>query len=72
VAASTLPEYPAGATRDLEHVRLLAERFDKYLEGARRSRRVAEELSDDDSVDLMTQIVQELERHAWFLRATIA
>src|SRR5436305_2919601 len=30
-AASTLPEYPAGTTRDLEHVALLAERFGKYL-----------------------------------------
>jgi|SRR5581483_10238213 len=72
VAASTLADYPADTTRDLDHVRLLADRFDKYLEGARRSRHAAEELGDDDTVDLMTQIVQELEKHAWFLRATIA
>src|SRR3954469_2234126 len=30
-AASTLPEYPQQASRDLEHVRLLADRFDRYL-----------------------------------------
>src|SRR3954466_10123905 len=29
---STLPEYPEETSRDLEHVRLLAERIEKYLE----------------------------------------
>jgi len=69
--ASTLPEYPQETTRDLEHVRLLAERFDRYLDGLRESRRAAEQLGDTDTVDLFTQVVTELEKHAWFLRASL-
>lgn len=68
---STLAEYPQETSRDLEHVRLLAERFDTYLEGARQSRSVAEKLADTDSVDLLTGIVTEIEKNAWFLRASL-
>ncbi len=69
--ASTLPEYPQDTTRDLEHVRLLAERFEKFLDGVRDSRRLGEELADTDTVDLLTQIVTEFEKHAWILRASL-
>lgn len=69
-ANSKLPEYPQDAVRDLEHVRLLAERIETYLEGARGSRKVAQDLADDDTVDLFTRIVAEFEKHAWFLRAS--
>ena len=66
-----LPEYPQETTRDLEHVKLLAERIEKYLEGARESRSVGEKLGDTDTVDLLTGIVTEFEKHAWFLRASL-
>jgi starvation-inducible DNA-binding protein len=69
--ASRIPEYPQETTRDLEHVRLLAERFDIYLGGLRESRGVAEKLGDTDSVDLLTGIVTTFEKHAWFLRASL-
>jgi len=68
---SRLAEYPQQTTRDLEHVRLLAERFESYLEGVRESRSVAERAADTDTVDLLTQIVTEFEKHDWFLRATL-
>ena len=68
---SRLDEYPQETTRDLEHVRLLAERFDTYLVGLRESRAVAEAHEDTDTVDLLTGIVTELEKHAWFLRASL-
>jgi starvation-inducible DNA-binding protein len=68
---SRLPEYPQETTRDLEHVRLLVERFDKYLDGVRESRGVAEARQDTDTVDLLTQVVTDFEKHAWFLRATL-
>lgn len=71
-AASRLPEYPAGTTRDLEHVKLLAERIEAYLDGVRASRRAAEKLGDGDTVDLLTGIVTEFEKNAWFLRASLA
>lgn len=69
---SRLAEYPLDTTRDLDHVRLLAERIDAYLAGVRASRAVAERLVDTDTVDLLTGVVTEFEKHAWFLRATLA
>lgn len=68
---SSLPEYPQDTQRDMEHVRLLAERIEKYLEGARESRSVGEKLGDTDTVDLLTGIITEFEKHAWFLRASL-
>ena len=68
---STLPEYPQETTKDLEHVKLLAERFDKFLEGVRASRKVAEENGDTDSVDMLTGLVTEFEKHSWMLRASL-
>ena len=72
VAKSTkLPDYPQQTSRDMEHVGLLAERISKYLDGVRESRSQAEELRDTDTVDLLTRIVSEFEKHAWFLRASL-
>jgi len=68
---SKLPEYPQDTSRDLEHVKLLAERFEKYLEGVRETRSVGEALGDTDTVDLLTGIVTEFEKNAWFLRASL-
>jgi starvation-inducible DNA-binding protein len=69
--ASRLPEYPQETTRDLEHVRLLAERIETYLDGVRESRGLSEQLGDTDTVDLLTGIITEFEKHAWFLRASL-
>jgi len=69
--SSTLPDYPQDTTRDLEHVKLLAERFDKFLVGVRESRSLAEKLGDTDTVDLLTQVVTEFEKNSWFLRASL-
>jgi starvation-inducible DNA-binding protein len=69
--SSRLPEYPQETTRDMEHVRLLAERIEKYLDGVRESRGVGERLGDTDTVDLLTGIITEFEKHAWFLRASL-
>lgn len=68
---SKLPEYPQETSKDLEHVKLLAERFEKYLEGVTEARVVAEGFSDVDTVDLFTRIGSEFEKHAWFLRASL-
>jgi starvation-inducible DNA-binding protein len=73
VAKTTrLPEYPADTTRDLDHVRLLAERIDIYLQGVRESRGAADKLADTDTVDLLTGVITGFEKNAWFLRATLA
>jgi starvation-inducible DNA-binding protein len=68
---SKLPDYPQETTRDLEHVGLLADRIEKYLEGTRESRTASEKLGDTDTVDLLTGIITEFEKHAWFLRASL-
>ena len=68
---SRLPEYEQETTRDLEHVKLLADRIEAYLAGLRQSRAVAEKETDQDTVDLLTGIVVEFEKHAWFLRASL-
>jgi starvation-inducible DNA-binding protein len=69
--ASKLPDYPQDTSRDLEHVKLLAERFEKYLDGVRETRAAGDELGDTDTVDLLTGIVTEFEKNSWFLRASL-
>ena len=69
-AASTLPDLPTGVVRGLDLVSLLADRIDAYLGGLREARDLADRLGDGDTVDLLTQIVSEFEKNAWFLRAT--
>jgi starvation-inducible DNA-binding protein len=68
---SRLPEYDQEVTRDLEHVKLLRERIEKYLAGVREARDVADHEKDQDTVDLLTGIIVEFEKNAWFLRATL-
>src|SRR5688500_15206902 len=68
---SSIPEYPQETTRDLEHVKLLADRIETYLVGCRESRKVAEVQGDTDTVDLFTTVITEFEKHAWFLRASL-
>lgn len=68
---SRIPEYPSETTKDVEHVKHLADRFDVYLDGVRESRGIAEKLGDTDTVDLFTRVVSDFEKHAWFLRASL-
>jgi starvation-inducible DNA-binding protein len=68
---SKIAEYPQETTRDLEHVKLLAERIEQYLAVCRGSRSIAEQHVDTDTVDLLTGVVSEFEKHAWFLRASL-
>ena len=68
---SGLPEYDQETSRDLDHVRLLADRIEAYLKGLRETRDLGEAEDDQDSVDLMTGIITEFEKHAWFLRASL-
>jgi starvation-inducible DNA-binding protein len=68
---SRLADYPQETSRDVEHVKLLAERFDTFLAGVRAARGVGEQNADTDTVDLLTGIVTEFEKHTWFLRASL-
>lgn len=68
---SRVADYPQETTRDLEHVRLLADRIEGYLDGVRGARGVAEKDGDADTVDLLTGVATEFEKHGWFLRASL-
>jgi starvation-inducible DNA-binding protein len=68
---SRLPEYPQETTRDMEHVRLLADRIETYLQGLHETRSLADELDDIDTADLATEVITTFEKHAWFLRASL-
>ena len=68
---SRLPEYPQETSRDIEHAALVADRIETYLHGVHQSRAVAEERADADTVDLLTQVIREFEKHAWMLRASL-
>jgi starvation-inducible DNA-binding protein len=70
-AGSRLSDYPADVTRDLQLVKVLAERMDKYIAGLHAARTVAEESGDADSEDLLTGVIRELEKNRWFLRASL-
>jgi starvation-inducible DNA-binding protein len=70
-AHSKLPEYPADTTRGMDHVRLLAERFEVFLAGLRESRTLGEKSGDLDTVDLITGVISEFEKNSWFLRASL-
>lgn len=70
-STSRLPEYPQQTVRDLEHVGLLADRLDAWLVNLRDTRQKVLELEDSDSADLLTPVITEFEKHAWFLRATL-
>ena len=69
--ASRLPDYDQDVTRDMEHVKLLAARIEAYLEGLRKTRSLADDGGDTDTVDLLTGIITEFEKHGWFLRASL-
>jgi starvation-inducible DNA-binding protein len=69
--ASRVTEYPQDTSRDLDHVRLVAERFETVLAGVRKARDTAEELGDPDTVDLLTETATGYEKQVWFLRATL-
>jgi len=68
---SRLPDYPQDVTKDLEHVALLVERLGGQLDGMRKAREVAKQNEDEDTFDLLTGMVEQFEKHAWFLHATL-
>ncbi len=70
--ASRLPDYPAELSKDLDHVKALADRIDAYLDGLRQTRALVEAQGDTITFDLLGTVVTEFEKNNWFLRATLA
>jgi starvation-inducible DNA-binding protein len=69
-ATTTLLDYPAETSRDIHHIRLLADRIEVYLRGLRASRVMVEELDDRESAALLSVVIGDFEKHHWFLRAS--
>lgn len=66
---SVIPEYPQDTVRDLDHVRHLAERFDKCLVGMKMTREMCLKLNDQDTLEMLTMVTRDMERDNWFLLA---
>ncbi len=69
---SRIAEYPTETTKDLDHVKALAERIDTYLGGVRETRSTAEQHGDTVTFDLLSGVINDFEKTNWFLRATLA
>jgi len=70
-ALSTLPEYPVETTRDLDHVRALRDRIAHYVKNVQQAKTLADKHGDDQTVDLLTEIRADFEKHGWMLNATL-
>lgn len=69
--SSRIAELPE-VSRDRDLVRLLSDRYDRFLSGVREARRAADQHADPDTSDLLTGLASETEKYAWMLRASAA
>jgi len=67
--ASTLDEYPVDATTGKETIEVVADRLAAYGEGVRAAIDAADELGDQDTADLFTQVSREIDKQLWFVEA---
>lgn len=66
---SRLPEYPTDITESMQHVECLAERYATTANGLRAAIDQAADLDDQVTSDLFTAILQDVDKHLWFLEA---
>jgi starvation-inducible DNA-binding protein len=69
--ASRLDEYNHKTTKDLEHVALLVARLGAWAKNLQVAQGVAEKHHDTATVDLLTEVIADLEKKAWFFYATL-
>jgi starvation-inducible DNA-binding protein len=68
-AMSQTPEFPAGTFRDMDVVKALADRFAAVGRAVRAAIGEADELEDQDTVDLFTEVSRDLDKSLYFLEA---
>ena len=66
-----LPDYPLNISAGHDHVNALAHTLATYGEYVRKAIALADELSDHDTADIMTQISREVDKYLWFVEAHI-
>ena len=68
-AMSHTPEFPAGTFKDMDVVTALADRFASLGKSTRAAIDGADELGDQDTVDLFTEVSRDLDQSLYFLEA---
>jgi starvation-inducible DNA-binding protein len=68
-ARSTLSEYPSSATSGKEHVDALSSALATFGAGTRRAIQQVDELRDDDTADILTEISRAIDKWLWFAEA---
>jgi starvation-inducible DNA-binding protein len=68
-ARSTLSEYPSDVTSGEEHVDALSSALATFGAGTRRAIQQANELQDDDTADILTEISRAVDKWLWFVEA---
>lgn len=66
---STLPGYPSRVTSGEEHVDALSSALATFGAGTRRAIQQADELQDDDTADILTEISRAVDKWLWFVEA---
>jgi starvation-inducible DNA-binding protein len=68
-AMSHTPEFPSGTYKDMAVVTALAERFAAVGKATRAAMDEADDLHDQDTVDLFTQVSRDLDQSLYFLES---
>lgn len=68
---SELPDYPLNISAGHDHVKALALALSKYGGEIQKAIGNAEEVSDPDTADILTQISREVDKNLWFVEAHI-
>jgi starvation-inducible DNA-binding protein len=68
-ARSTLSDYPSGITTGEEHVDALSSALATFGAGTRRAIQQVDELQDDDTADILTEISRAVDKWLWFVEA---
>ena len=70
-AASSLPEFPAGAFEGTAVVAALADRYAAFGASVRAAIDAADQAGDKDTADLFTEVSRGVDKNLWFLEAHI-
>jgi starvation-inducible DNA-binding protein len=67
--ATTLDEYPLDAVSGKETVRVVADRLATFGAAVRAASDASDELGDQDTADLFTEVSRAIDKHLWFVEA---
>jgi starvation-inducible DNA-binding protein len=67
--SSTLDEFPLDAVSGKETVEVVADRLARFGANVREGIDAADELGDQDTADLFTEVSRSIDKHLWFVEA---